>query len=322
MTALIGFDWGTTNLRAALLDAEGNVLEQRVAESGVGSLDRDGFAARFDEQVAGWPALPAVLAGMVGSAQGWRDAGYAPAPARTDDLAERMVTFRHGGRPIAIVPGISLGGIGLGGAKVEGKRPDVMRGEETDGDRVDVMRGEETQIAGLLARRPHFAGTVVLPGTHSKWVRVENGVVRSFHTYMTGDLFDAIGQRTILRHSVGVGAASPDLFREAFLSAFERGRSVWGQLFAIRAATILEDATPAEGREKLSGFLIGAEFAAARSDDYLTASADRLTLVGSGALVERYREATRLAGIDALAYQGTPLVWSALVMLAKRRSLI
>ena len=296
--ALIGFDWGTTNLRAALLGADGNVLEQRVGESGVGLIDADAFAARFDEQTTGWPALPAVLAGMVGSAQGWRDAGYAPAPARTDDLAERMALFEHGGRAVAIVPGISL-----------------------EGDRPDVMRGEETQIAGLLARRPHFQGTVVLPGTHSKWVRVEDGTVRSFHTYMTGDLFEAIGKATILRHSVGVGAASPDLFRDAFRSAFERGRSVWGQLFAIRAATLLEGATAAQGREKLSGFLIGAEFAAARADGYLEESADRLTLIGSGALVERYRQATQLAQVDALAYQGTPLVWTALAMLAKRKGL-
>ena len=296
--ALIGFDWGTTNLRAALLDADGNVLEQRVGESGVGLIDADAFARRFDEQTAGWPPLPAVLAGMVGSAQGWRDAGYVAAPARTDDLAERMTVFEHGGRPVAVVPGISL-----------------------SDERPDVMRGEETQIAGLLARRPHFEGTVVLPGTHSKWVRVEDGTVRSFHTYMTGDLFEAIGKGTILRHSVGVGNAAPDLFRDAFASAFERGRSVWGQLFAIRAATLLHGASPAEGREKLSGFLIGAEFAAARADGYLEERADRLTLIGSGALVERYRQATQLADVDALAYQGTPLVWTALVMLAKRKGL-
>ena len=304
---LIGFDWGTTNLRAALLDASGNVLEQRVGPSGVGRISPDDFAARFDEHVSGWPAVPALLAGMVGSAQGWRDAGYAPAPTRVADLGEALRTFEHDGRTVAIVPGVNQGADGEGAP--------------------DVMRGEETQIAGLLERRPHFQGTVVMPGTHSKWVRVAGGAIRSFSTYMTGDLFEAVGRHTILRHSVAESGTAQGAFETAFASAFgrdgEQGRSVWGQLFAIRAATILYGAGGAEGRDKLSGFLVGAEFAAARADGYLQDDdEDRLTLIGSGALVERYRQACAIAKIENVAYQGTPLVWPALVALARQKSLL
>src|SRR5690606_42138914 len=36
----------------------------------------------------------------------------------------------------------------------------------------DVMRGEETQIVGVGL---HCDATLVLPGTHSKWARVEGG---------------------------------------------------------------------------------------------------------------------------------------------------
>ena len=293
---LIGFDWGTTNLRAALLGAGGEVLEQRVAESGVGRMEPAAFAARFDEMVVGWPAVPTMLAGMVGSAQGWLDAGYVDAPARMDDLSGALATLDHGERPVAIVPGVAM-----------------------RGDRLDVMRGEETQIAGLLERRPHFSGTLVLPGTHSKWVRVSHGRIHSFHTYMTGDLFEAIGAHTILRHSVKVGPASRAAFAEAFARAFEPGSSVWGQLFPIRAASLLEGRSGEDGRETLSGFLVGAEFAAARADGYLDdLDEDRLTLIGTGSLVERYGEAARIAGIETAAYQGTPLVWPALMVMAKR----
>ena len=299
--ALIGFDWGTTNVRAALLAADGSVLEQRVNESGVGRLSPADFGARFDEIVAGWPDVPAMLAGMVGSAQGWRDAGYADAPARTRDLASQLATFEHGGRAVAIVPGVAMAG-----------------------DRPDVMRGEETQIAGLLERRPHFSGTVVLPGTHSKWVRVSHGRIQSFHTYMTGDLFDAIGKHTILRHSVEIGATDTrTAFAEAFGTAFATGSSVWGQLFPIRAAGLLQGMSAKEGREKLSGFLIGAEFAAARSDGYLDdLDEDRLTLIGTGSLIERYAQATAIAGVEHAAYQGTPLVWPALMVMAKEGDLL
>ena len=295
--SLIGFDWGTTNLRAALLDEGANVLEQRVAESGVGEMGEGGFAARFDEMTTGWPDVPAMLAGMVGSAQGWHDAGYVEAPARVDDLAGELARFEHEGRTVAIVPGVAM----------TGARP-------------DVMRGEETQIAGLLQRRPHFSGTVVMPGTHSKWVRVSNGRIRGFNTYMTGDLFEAIGNHTILRHSVRVGApSSTDAFRDAFAQALRPGASVWGQLFPIRAAGLLHGLDGGEAREKLSGFLVGAEFAAARADGYLDdLDEDRLTLIGTGSLVERYSHATAVAGIESAAYQGTPLVWPALAVMAKQ----
>ena len=293
---LIGFDWGTTNLRAALLDGAGAVIEQRVGESGVGHLAAGDFAARFDELVHGWPEVPAMLAGMVGSAQGWADAGYVDAPARMPDLASALARLKHGARPVAIVPGVAMAG-----------------------DRPDVMRGEETQIAGLLERRPHFSGTVVMPGTHSKWVRVSHGRIHSFHTYMTGDLFDAIGKHTILRHSVKVGpATSRTAFADAFASAFRPGSSVWGQLFPIRAASLLQGMSGEDGREKLSGFLVGAEFAAARADGYLDdLDEDRLTLIGTGSLVERYGQAARIAGVEATAYQGTSLVWPALTVMAR-----
>lgn len=308
--ALIGFDWGTTNLRAALLSADGRVLDERRGASGVGQLDPAGFAARFAEHVAGWPPLPALLAGMVGSAQGWRDAGYVSVPAGPDELAERMAPFgagpetglgagfEHDGRSVAIVPGISQNG---------------------DGRRPDVMRGEETQLVGLLAERPDFHGTAVLPGTHSKWVVVADGAVQTFATHMTGDLFEALRSSTILRHSVGEGDA-PGSFRDAFLSAFALGASAWGQLFGIRAATLLQGATLAQGRETLSGLLIGAEFAAARADGHLDGAP--LALIGSGALVERYAQAAALAGVEATTHDGAPLVWRALAALARARSLV
>ncbi len=164
--ALIALDWGTTNVRAALLDTDGIALETRHGESGVGHLDADGFAARFADLTNEWPDLPAIACGMIGSRQGWREADYLPCPTGVADLAAHLMVVNQ----LHIVPGL----------KVD---VDVQR---------DVMRGEETQIAGLLARMPGFNGTIVMPGTHSKWVNVKDGVVTGFRTYMTGDLFAAV----------------------------------------------------------------------------------------------------------------------------------
>lgn len=166
---MIGLDWGTTNLRAALLDPDGNLLDERQDESGVGVLDQVGFEKRFETLTRDWPFVPALAAGMVGSRQGWREAQYLPCPTGMDDLADALTRFEHQRRTVAIVPGLKMA-------------------TETHHD---VMRGEETQIAGFLSFEPTFDGTLVLPGTHSKWVQLKGGIVERFVTYMTGDMFSA-----------------------------------------------------------------------------------------------------------------------------------
>src|SRR3546814_4789014 len=60
------------------------------------------------------------------------------------------------------------------------------------------MRGEETQVLGALAALPATGGLVCLPGTHSKWVRVEDGALQGFATYMTGEVFDLLQGHSIL----------------------------------------------------------------------------------------------------------------------------
>ena len=64
----------------------------------------------------------------------------------------------------------------------------------------DVMRGEEIQIAGALVAQPAWAvrACIVLPGTHSKWVRLEDGRVVAFETHLTGELYAVLRQHSIL----------------------------------------------------------------------------------------------------------------------------
>ena len=62
----------------------------------------------------------------------------------------------------------------------------------------DVMRGEETQIFGALALSGRDEGLFLLPGTHSKWAEVKDGRIVSFRTFMTGEVFGALKDHTIL----------------------------------------------------------------------------------------------------------------------------
>ena len=122
-------------------------------------------------------ATPVLICGMAGARQGWVEAPYLKTPTRLDALHEGAVRV-DAGADIRILPGIA----------------------QARADRPDVMRGEETQLLGVLD--PGFAGLVCIPGTHSKWIRIEAGEIVEFATYMTGELFSVISQHSILSHAV------------------------------------------------------------------------------------------------------------------------
>ena len=154
---LIAVDWGTSRLRAMLLSAAGRPIATAESADGIGALESGTHEAAFERLVSDWPTVPAIMAGMIGSRQGWREAPYAACPATPKSIAASIIRFKSGaGRPLAIVPGI------------------MVRSDDRDGD---VIRGEETQIVGLLADEPRFDGIVVLPGTHSKWATVSEGAI-------------------------------------------------------------------------------------------------------------------------------------------------
>jgi 2-keto-3-deoxy-galactonokinase len=93
---------------------------------------------------------------MVGSSIGWVEAPYLACPARPKDIAAACARVREG--RIRIVPGLSC---------------------RNRFDAPDVMRGEETQILGALDLQPDLRQgrrLLCLPGTHTKWVLLEEGV--------------------------------------------------------------------------------------------------------------------------------------------------
>jgi 2-dehydro-3-deoxygalactonokinase len=191
----IALDWGTTNLRAFLIDAQGAVMEEREKPWGILSLPAPAGEGGFDKACRGSRRLDGgasggalIASGMVGSAQGWREAPYVRCPAGADDLVLKMTRVpTRSGRDLMIVPGVLL---------------------DLPEDLPDVIRGEETQVIGALqairdgadrcAEGDRDTVCFVLPGTHSKWVLVRNGRIVRFATYMTGELFANLKQHSIL----------------------------------------------------------------------------------------------------------------------------
>jgi 2-dehydro-3-deoxygalactonokinase len=163
--ALLACDWGTTNLRAWTLDAEGRIIGDRDFELGVSKLAAGEAARRFETEVRPQldaVGLPAILCGMIGSNLGWTVAPYADCPADMADLAAALVPVESDGAWVRIVPGV--------------RGPGIAHSP-------DVMRGEETQLFGWLAQNPERARgrhVVCHPGTHAKWMhhRHDRGAVR------------------------------------------------------------------------------------------------------------------------------------------------
>jgi 2-dehydro-3-deoxygalactonokinase len=266
MSGLIALDWGTSSLRAMWMDADGTVVETRRKPWGIRQLPDGGFTAALAAVTDGWPSLPRIASGMVGSRGGWREVAYLDLPAGGEQLAGALDQSQE----LAIVPGLRN-----------------ARGP-------DVMRGEETQLVGLMATDQAAAdATVLLPGTHSKWVSLQQGRIIDFCTLMTGELYALLRQHSILAAGIAADAATVDdgAFREGVRHARDSGAAgAFSRLFATRARMLGGELSAGSVPDYLSGLLIGEEFRSMQADR--RRRTDRpLWLIGDAALCARYRTA-------------------------------
>ncbi len=302
--ALVAVDWGTSRCRAMLLDRDGGLITEAESNDGIGPLGGQGHEEAFERLTAGWPRVPVLMAGMVGSRQGWREAAYVPVPATSAALAAGLKRFEGADhRPLAIVPGL------------------VLRSAARDGD---VIRGEETQLVGLMEEEPDFAGIAILPGTHSKWAAVGDGTIRDFQTFMTGEMFELLARKSFLRHSVSEQAddiASSEHFALAVRRSVVEGLPFLGAIFSVRVRQLLDGVSGDDNLAYLSGLVIGGEIAAAR-DAGLLAADQPIRIIGSRSLARAYQAAFAVAGQSAEARDGSALVRRGLVRIARVNGLL
>ena len=290
-THLIGLDWGTTQLRAYRFIADGEVAESRQLPAGIQRIGPGGFQRALDDACGDWraasPSSPLLACGMIGSAQGWREAPYIDVPAGLDALGHALADVPiAGGATLHIVPGL------------------IVRAALPE-----VLRGEETQIAGALDRStPSPSGPdswIGLPGSHTKWVRVRGRALVQFHTFMTGEVFAALCDHTILGRTM----RRPDPVDQAAFDpeAFDRGvdvarsnharAGVLSTIFSTRTQGLVGALSPEAQSDYLSGLLIGHELVGFGALGGLGASP--LQLIGSDELCRRYQRALAAFGCRA-----------------------
>ncbi|RWC89777.1 MAG: 2-dehydro-3-deoxygalactonokinase [Mesorhizobium sp.] len=302
--AVAALDWGTTRLRVWLIDGAGKVLAERRGDDGLITAREKGFANVLESHLTAMGApeeLPVIICGMAGSRQGWLEAPYVSVPSPLGAILGGAARVPDQKRDIRIVPGLA----------------------QRLADAPDVMRGEETQLAGagLPAKGRHL---VCMPGTHSKWVLVEDGAVTGFGTWPTGELFSVLAAHSILRHSLGehpspVAGDNP-FFRRWCEIALGEGGDVTSRLFAIRAAGLLQDLKADDAAACLSGLLIGGEIASARRRH--GAGATSVVLVASGALAVLYQAALGLAGLGLRTVDADEAVRAGLIEAARENGMI
>ena len=267
--AYVAVDWGTSSFRLWLVDRTGDVLAERRSGEGMLAAAKAGFPAVLRSHLAAVEApdhLPVLVCGMAGARTGWVEAGYVDTPAPLSAVLKQAVRVPGEVRDVRILPGIA----------------------QRDAGAPDVMRGEETQLLGALGVDAAGEALVCMPGTHSKWVCVKNGIVERFATFMTGELFSAISRETILSLAVAGADDAEDVasFKAAVKAAYEAPAFAANLLFGARSRQLLFGGAPAAARETMSGTLIGIEVAAGLSGSVPQAG---VKLIASGRLAMLYR---------------------------------
>jgi 2-dehydro-3-deoxygalactonokinase len=266
---VIAVDWGTTGFRAYRLDSRGSISESRAAAKGILAVRAGRFPEVLEEEVGDWIAQGEaliVMSGMVGSRQGWIEAPYVPCPAGFSEIAAAMREVRWGERRAWIVPGLSC------------RDPAGVH---------DVMRGEEVQVLGAQQN-----GLICLPGTHSKWVVVDDEKIMRFSTYMTGEMYAVLKQHSILGRMMEEGDANPRAFSEGVLRSGEPG-GLLHHLFGVRTRGLMGELSPAASASYLSGILIGHEL---RSFEV-----KKVHILGAPTLIALYLQAAAVLGIETKA---------------------
>ncbi len=240
---MIGVDWGTTSFRAFRIARDGAIRDRRMSLRGLANVPDKRFADTLREEVGPWLAAGedhVLLSGMIGSRQGWKEAPYVSCPAGAEDVAAGLVEIEFDWGQVKLVPGLSA---------------------VDEAGVAEVMRGEETQVFGVLASMGG-SGLACLPGTHSKWVRVEGGRIVGFATHMTGETFGALRGHTILGRMMREGPADDAPF-DAGVSRSDDPGGLLHHIFGARSMVLAGRLAETGAAAYLSGILIGNEVRAA-----------------------------------------------------------
>lgn len=286
MEKFLSCDWGVTSFRLRVVETEPFAItaeersDQGIArsfelwqQSRKAEKDRSVFYMEIVHEHVGalqkktnssLSKLPLLISGMASSSVGIIELPYKEMPFSADgsDLELHVMEANNGFGEVIIISG----------AKTNN----------------EVMRGEETQLVGCFDAGANQEELIfVFPGTHSKHVLVKGGKAGDLKTYMTGEFFRLLGEKSILSASI---KTSEDFGAEKNRKNFEDGvraaakTNLLQSSFQVRTNHLLGKKTREENYFYLSGLVIGTEVNELRNNA-------RITLVCSKKLSPFYEAA-------------------------------
>lgn len=263
MNHFLSCDWGTSSFRLRLVNTAAMLVEaeeknnQGIFNSYTGwkqqeSNDEEArlsffldilleqirlLELRINQSLSGFPLI---ISGMASSNIGMMPLPYATLPFAIDGaglICRQLKQNENFGHDILLISGI--------------------RSDD------DVMRGEETQLIGCAVGNEDSTNKVfIFPGTHSKHIIVKDKKAVAFNTYMTGEFFALLSEKSILSATVEK-ANGPQT--HAGMRSFIKGVSDSAQsnllhnCFKVRTNNLFSKLTNTENYNYLSGLIIGTE---------------------------------------------------------------
>jgi 2-dehydro-3-deoxygalactonokinase len=280
-------DWGTSSFRLRLIDSVSSKrVEESCSDEGVAKIynkwlqknttdeERISFyslvlkkhISNIEEKLkVSLDEMPLVISGMASSTIGMMELPYKHLPIKVsiDELyvkkIKRSPGFKH---DMIIISGIRTG--------------------------TDIIRGEEVQLLGCAIDLKNHQQVFVFPGTHSKHIIVEDGQIKNFKTYMTGEFFNVLSVNSLLSKSISAENAAEEFDKPVF----EKGVSdslhtnLLHQSFMVRTNDMFQRLTKKENYWYLSGLLIGTEL-----KELFQSNTEVITIVSEGRLVNLYETA-------------------------------
>ncbi|HMC86855.1 MAG TPA: 2-dehydro-3-deoxygalactonokinase [Chitinophagaceae bacterium] len=251
MDTFISCDWGTSTFRLRLVNAiKKEIYCEVTSEEGIAETYQQWLATGSPEaerinfyrrklsvsisQLSGAidKDMPVILSGMASSSIGLTELPYQEFPFTWD--YSRLAVKK------------------IDGDEKFSHTLYLLSGFRTDDD---VMRGEESLLLGCDVA-DEDEKIFIFPGTHSKHVFVKNKTGLGFKTYMTGEIFGLLVEKSILHNSVIKGIDEKS-FTEGFKAGLEG--NILHHVFMVRTRQLLHQANLISNYQFLSGLLIGTE---------------------------------------------------------------
>lgn len=183
-----------------------------------------------------------IASGMITSELGLVEIPHLIAPVGVEELAKGVVICKFPDivdKPLYFIPGVKN-----------------RVNEELEISYIDMMRGEEVEAIGITNLYKDFDKLIYIsPGSHTKFVLIENGKIIRCSTTLTGELLQAISRETVLANSIPddlITEINKEYIKKGIESAKKYGFSK--TCFLVR---IMDLFTQANGNE-LANFMAGA----------------------------------------------------------------